>query len=154
MLHPPALCAIARQMKAAQDEARQIEPFSAQWSGSGGGDGGDGSGGAFDVPSAYQAARLVHEMRLAEGALPVGRKLGFTNPAMWTHYGVGEPIWAHVYDTTVVAHRFRAARRLFAGAFHGTEDRAGDRVSLPLGAAARRRPSRHPGVRGLGRARF
>ena len=89
---PPALDlrVIARQMKAAQDKVRQIEPFTSQW------------GDAFDVPSAYAVARLMHEARLAEGAVPVGRKLGFTNPAMWSRYGVGEPIWAYLYDTTVV----------------------------------------------------
>ncbi len=90
MLTPTELRGIARQMKAAQDEARQIEPFSAQ------------RGGDFDVASAYAVAHLMHETRREEGAVPVGRKLGFTNPTMWSHYGVGEPIWAYLYDTTVV----------------------------------------------------
>ena len=40
-------------------------------------------------------------MRLAEGARAVGRKIGFTNPAMWAQYGVSAPVWAYVYDTTV-----------------------------------------------------
>jgi hypothetical protein len=47
-------------------------------------------------------AHLIHEARINEGAVPVGRKIGFTNPAMWSLYGVREPIWAYVYDTTVV----------------------------------------------------
>jgi 2-oxo-3-hexenedioate decarboxylase len=37
-----------------------------------------------------------------EKALPVGRKIGFTNPQMWSIYGVREPIWGYVYNTTVV----------------------------------------------------
>ena len=45
---------------------------------------------------------LIHQERINEGAVPVGRKIGFTNPAMWSLYGVGEPVWAYVYDTTVV----------------------------------------------------
>ena len=80
---------IAQQMKAAQDEARQIEPFTSRLAG-------------FDVPTAYAVAHLIHEARLREGAHPVGRKIGFTNPDMWLRYGVREPIWAYLYDTTVV----------------------------------------------------
>lgn len=85
----PDLGPIARQMKAAQDKVRQIEPFTSQLS-------------TFDVSSAYAVAHLIHEARLAEGATPVGRKIGFTNPDMWSLYGVREPIWAYMYDTTVV----------------------------------------------------
>ena len=89
MTTPPDVHAIARQMKAAQDEARQIEPFTSQLS-------------DFDVPSAYAVARLIHEERIHRGAVTVGRKIGFTNRAMWSRYGVCEPIWGYIYDTTVV----------------------------------------------------
>ena len=47
-------------------------------------------------------AELIHEMRIKEGVVPVGRKIGFTNPEMWEIYGVCEPIWGYIYDTTVV----------------------------------------------------
>lgn len=80
---------IAREMKAAQDECRQIEPFTSRWEG-------------FSNVQAYAVARLIHEMRMEEGAVAVGRKIGFTNPEMWSIYGVHEPIWAYVYDTTIV----------------------------------------------------
>ena len=40
-------------------------------------------------------------MRLADGARVVGLNIGFTNAAMWPQYGVGGPVWAYVYDTTV-----------------------------------------------------
>lgn len=89
MPHAPDIRAIARQMKAAQDDAQQIEPFTARVNG-------------FDVASAYEVARLIHEERVGDGAVPVGRKIGFTNPDMWSLYGVREPIWAYIYDTTVV----------------------------------------------------
>lgn len=89
MTHAPDFRVIARQMKAAQDERRQIEPFTSQLSG-------------FDVASAYAVAHLIHEARLDEGAVPLGRKIGFTNPDMWSLYGVREPVWAYIYDTTVV----------------------------------------------------
>ena len=83
------LSALAMQIKNAQDEARQIEPFTARHR-------------DFDIPTAYEVARLVHEARLAEGATAVGRKIGFTNPQMWSLYGVDEPVWAHVYDRSVI----------------------------------------------------
>ena len=89
MAHTPDPHVIAHQMKAAQDEVRQIEPFTTRLVG-------------FDVPTAYAVANLIHEARLHEGALPIGRKIGFTNPDMWSRYGVREPIWAYIYDTTVV----------------------------------------------------
>lgn len=81
--------AIAQEMKAAQDQVRQIKPFTVRLSG-------------FDDALAYEVSRLIHEARINEGAVPVGRKIGFTNPDMWSLYGVREPIWAYVYDTTVV----------------------------------------------------
>jgi len=55
----------------------------------------------FTVTDAYEVANLMHEMRLAEGFIPVGRKIGFTNSSMWSLYGVREPIWGYVYDKTV-----------------------------------------------------
>ena len=80
---------LAQEMKAAQDLAQQIEPFTKRVQG-------------FDLSSAYQVASHIHHARISEGAIPIGRKIGFTNPEMWSIYGVREPIWAYVYDTTVV----------------------------------------------------
>ncbi len=85
----PDLAAIAREMKSAQDSARQVEPFTARIPG-------------FDLAAAYEVGRLVHGERLAEGSRAVGRKIGFTSPAMWARFGVREPIWSYVYDATVV----------------------------------------------------
>jgi len=95
--------AIANQMKAAQDDGRQIESLTSQLSG-------------FDVTSAYTVAHLIHKARLDEGAIPVGRKIGFTNPEMWFLYGVREPIWAYIYDTTVVR-LFTKSERCSIGRF-------------------------------------
>ena len=36
-------------------------------------------------------------MREARGESPVGRKIGFTNRAVWAH----EPMWGYVYDRTI-----------------------------------------------------
>lgn len=89
MKHAPDLAAVARRVKAAQDEVRRIEPLLSQSEG-------------IDLAAAYEVADLVHRARIEEGARPLGRKIGFTNPDMWRLYGVSEPIWAYVYDTTVV----------------------------------------------------
>jgi len=89
MLTPDELRALASEMKAAQDSVRQIAPFTARRP-------------DFDLAAAYKVADLVHCERLAAGARPVGRKIGFTNPDMWATYGVREPIWSFIYDTTVV----------------------------------------------------
>lgn len=83
------LRALAFEMKAAQDSAHQVEPFTTRLP-------------VFDLAAAYEVAHIIHRARLAEGAKPVGRKIGFTNPDMWTTFGVCEPIWAYIYDTTVV----------------------------------------------------
>ncbi|HSH44124.1 MAG TPA: fumarylacetoacetate hydrolase family protein, partial [Arenicellales bacterium] len=37
----------------------------------------------------------------AEGAAPLGRKIGFTNSAIWPVYGVHAPVWGYLYDRTV-----------------------------------------------------
>jgi 2-keto-4-pentenoate hydratase len=86
---PTDLIPIAHQIKSAQDEVRQITPLSAQHS-------------DFDVASAYAVAELIHRERVAQGAVPVGRKIGFTNPDMWALYGVREPMWGYVYAHTLV----------------------------------------------------
>lgn len=83
------LSSIAQEMKIAQDQCRQIEPFSSRYS-------------DFGNTEAYAVAKMIHEMRMKEGLVPVGRKIGFTNPEMWSIYGVYEPIWAYVYNSTVV----------------------------------------------------
>ncbi|MCZ7566526.1 MAG: decarboxylase [Burkholderiales bacterium] len=55
----------------------------------------------FDVARAYGVTEALHRARVAQGARPVGRKIGFTNRTIWAEYGVYEPIWGFVYDTTV-----------------------------------------------------
>ena len=71
MNHPSDLHTIVCEIKAAQEEARQIEPLTSRFNG-------------FDVASAYEVALLIHEAHLEEGNVSVGRKIGFTNPAHGT----------------------------------------------------------------------
>ena len=88
MLSSAQLQSIATQMRAAHDEVRQIEPFTSRI-------------GGFDLDSAYAVAESMHRARVSAGAVPIGRKIGFTNFDMWARYGVREPIWAYVYEHTV-----------------------------------------------------
>src|SRR5258708_6887028 len=54
----------------------------------------------FGVADAYALAEDVHGRRVQRGERPVGRKIGFTNRALWLEHQA--PIWGHVYDTTVL----------------------------------------------------
>jgi len=80
---------IASALKDAQDNARQIEPITSHYQ-------------DFDATAAYAVAEAIHQARRAGGATAVGRKIGFTNYTIWPQYGVDAPMWAYVYDTTVV----------------------------------------------------
>ena len=68
---------------------REVAPFSARYPG-------------LTPAAGYQAARALHEYRLAQGWKPVGRKIGFTNRTLWARYGVHEPMWGMVYDRTLL----------------------------------------------------
>ncbi len=57
---------------------------------------------SFDAETAYEVAARLHAGRIARGERPVGRKIGFTNRNLWDEYGVREPIWGFVYDTTIL----------------------------------------------------
>jgi 2-oxo-3-hexenedioate decarboxylase len=55
----------------------------------------------FGLEQAYEVGRGLHARLVERGFRPVGRKIGFTNPAMWEQFKVHQPIWAHVYDRTI-----------------------------------------------------
>ena len=83
------LLTIANEIKAAQDQSKLIEPLTSRFA-------------DLNNGKAYAVAQMIHELRIKEGAVPVGRKIGFTTPKMWSIYGVCEPIWGHIYDNTVI----------------------------------------------------
>jgi 2-oxo-3-hexenedioate decarboxylase len=56
----------------------------------------------FGLQEAYTVGQRIVERRVARGETPVGRKIGYTNRSIWAEYGVDSPMWAHVYDTTLV----------------------------------------------------
>ena len=88
MLASAQLDAIAAEVKAAQDASRSMEPPTSRHPG-------------FDIDSAYEVAARVRGMRVAAGAVPCGRKIGFTNARIWPEYGVHQPIWGYVYEHTL-----------------------------------------------------
>ena len=80
--------AIARTVLEAIDGGRQLEPFTTQDPG-------------FSEADAYRVTAELRALRVARGEKPVGRKIGFTNRNIWAEYGVYQPIWGDVYDTTL-----------------------------------------------------
>lgn len=79
---------IADDVQSAQDYVAQLQPFTTAHP-------------TFDLSAAYDVARRLHDRRTNEGARVAGRKIGFTNPDMWTLFGVTEPVWGYVYDHTL-----------------------------------------------------
>jgi 2-oxo-3-hexenedioate decarboxylase len=54
-----------------------------------------------DLSQGQQLAAQIVLRRVARGERTVGYKIGFTNRAIWPLYGVSQPIWGRIYDTTV-----------------------------------------------------
>jgi 2-keto-4-pentenoate hydratase len=64
---------------------------------------------SLDEATAYAIAQCLHERRVARGDRPLGRKIGFTNRAIWEMFGVYAPVWGYLYDTTTSVHPDAAA---------------------------------------------
>jgi len=79
---------LADALIACQDQAGTLAPIT----------GGDPT---FDVPRAYEVLAEINARREAQGWIPVGRKIGFTNRTIWERYGVYQPMWAPVWSHSV-----------------------------------------------------
>ena len=89
----------------------------------------------FDWEQGYAVAAEILMLRRARGEKTVGRKIGFTNRNIWAEYGATAPIWAHVYDrTVVVAERNRAAISLKGSARPRLEPEIAFKLKAPLAA--------------------
>ncbi len=55
---------------------------------------------SFSMADAFAVANAVRSLRCARGEKPVGYKIGFTNRSIWQRYGVHQPIWGPVWDST------------------------------------------------------
>ncbi len=79
--------ALARQLLAAWDDASLVDvPSSAP--------------GGLSTADAYAVGERLRALRVARGERPVGWKIGFTNRGIWPRYGVYQPMWAPVWNTT------------------------------------------------------
>jgi 2-oxo-3-hexenedioate decarboxylase len=78
----------ARELLAARDRVSQLATIG----------GGDPS---FAMAEAYAVADELRRLRLGRGERTLGYKIGFTNRGIWARYGVFEPIWGPIWDTTV-----------------------------------------------------
>jgi len=79
---------IADRLIAAQDEVRELAPFTT-------------SQPDFNVDDAYAVLDIIERRRRLQGWKPVGRKIGFTNRTIWPRYNVYQPNWAHIWSHTV-----------------------------------------------------
>lgn len=79
---------VADEVLALLGQGKQVKPFTARDPG-------------FDLAEAYAIAGLVRERREARGEKAVGRKIGFTNRAVWDAQGITGPIWNYMYAHTV-----------------------------------------------------
>jgi 2-oxo-3-hexenedioate decarboxylase len=79
---------LARQMLAAYDDATCVALPSADAAG-------------LVTHEAYAVGKRLRALRIERGERPVGWKIGFTNRSLWARYGVDQPMWAPVWDTTL-----------------------------------------------------
>ena len=80
--------AIADEVFAVSGTGRQISPFTSRSAG-------------LTLDEAYRVTSVLSRKQEARGDKRLGRKIGFTNRTIWEQYNVYEPIWGHVYDSTV-----------------------------------------------------
>jgi 2-oxo-3-hexenedioate decarboxylase len=89
----------------------------------------------FDWTEAWRVAAELTRLRRARGERTVGRKIGFTNRNIWAEYGATAPIWAHVYDRTLVfAEDPRVTLSLLGSARPRIEPEIAFRLAAPLEA--------------------
>jgi 2-oxo-3-hexenedioate decarboxylase len=85
--HTPDVAAIASDVLAALASKRQIPPLSSR-------------PGGLGLADAYRVMPLIRTAFETRGEQITGRKIGFTNSAMWQVYGVDAPVWGYATDRT------------------------------------------------------
>ena len=81
------VAAIAGEVLATLANNKQIAPFSSRQ-------------GGLTLRDAYRATPLLRSAFETRGEQITGRKIGFTNSAMWQAYGVDAPVWGYATDRT------------------------------------------------------
>src|SRR6478752_9154984 len=59
------------------------------------------SQGPLSMEDGYDVAKNIMDIRIAQGEVMVGRKIGWTNRAAWPKMGISQPMWAPLFDSTV-----------------------------------------------------
>jgi 2-oxo-3-hexenedioate decarboxylase len=89
----------------------------------------------FGWDEGYRVAAELIKLRRARGEHTVGRKIGFTNRNIWAEYGATAPIWAHIYERTLVrASDQQAAVSLTGSARPRLEPEIAFKLKAPLPA--------------------
>jgi 2-oxo-3-hexenedioate decarboxylase len=78
---------LAQRLLAAHDAGRLLPLPSAEVPG-------------FSMADGFATADALRALRLARGEKPLGYKIGFTNRSIWDRYGVHQPIWGPVWDSS------------------------------------------------------
>jgi len=78
---------IAEEIIAARAAGARLTPFTGRIPG-------------FGFDEAYQVAGIVACRRAARSPV-AGRKIGFTNPALWEAAGLTHPVWGNMFEETV-----------------------------------------------------
>lgn len=99
MISPADCEAISEELMKLLGTDRQIQPYSERFP-------------SIELTDAYRIAARVKDLRVNNGAIPVGRKIGFTNTSIWSDFGISAPIWNYVFDQT--AEDIAGGRKTFA----------------------------------------
>ena len=78
-MHQTRTRRISEEVVALLGTGSQVVPFSKRYDG-------------FDLGEAYDVVAQVLELRRARGKTPIGRKIGFTNQAIWGVPGISAPV--------------------------------------------------------------
>lgn len=101
-MNADGLRAVADRLLAALDHAECLALPSAQ-------------PGGLPLDAAYAVAQQLAQRRIARGERPCGWKIGFTNRSIWDRYGVHEPIWGPVWNSSSALLDGPSARVSLAG---------------------------------------
>ena len=88
----------------------------------------------LSIEDGYDIAKIVQDIRIAQGDIPIGRKIGFTNRTIWSKYGVKEPvrkpIWTPLFESTV---RYTDGNRGVQSLKGALQPRIGPEIVFKLG---------------------
>lgn len=124
---------VAEEIAAARAAGGRLAPFTDRIEG-------------FGLEDAYRVAGIL-ACRRAAGSPVVGRKIGFTNRALWEDAGLTEPVWGSMFEETVVRYGDGGTEKTQLSLDSATEPKIECEVVVVLGSAP------EPGERGAAVAR-